>query len=676
MSQPHGFGDKVAFVWRVADKLRGTFRPHEYGQVMLPLLVLRRLDAVLEPTKAQVLAKAAQLESAGMAPAGIDKVLQSVSGYPFYNTSPLSFGDLLADDKNVLDTTLAYIAGFSPGATEVMEAYDLYPRLKRMDKAQILYPVLADFADLDVRPQTVGNEAMGYMFEELLRKFSEMSNETAGEHYTPREIIRLMVNLLLDADEEALTSPAPVRTVYDPAAGTGGMLTVAADRIAELNPQAQVQVFGQELNPETWAVARSDLMIKGSDPGHILLGNSLADDGFPADRFDYLLANPPYGVDWKAYRQPIEDEHRRSGFAGRFGPGLPRVSDGSLLFLLHMIAKMKPVADDPGTPWVDGGSRIGIVLSGSPLFSGGAGSGESEIRRWILESDLLEGIVALPDQMFYNTGINTYVWVLTNRKAPEAAGLVRLVDARELGTKMRKSLGDKRKELSDAAVDEVTRLYSDALDDPDNDVGDGTGAGRVKAMANVEFGYARLTVEQPLRRAWAVTDDTLAALPSQDTRAALAGLTGQSWASAAAAKKAIKAHAPSLDTKTLNQVVKTIGVHDPDAPAVAAKRGGLEPDPELRDQENIPLPADYLGLASEEDRAEAVRQAAEAHLAAEIHPYLPDAWIDHDKTRIGYEIPFTRQFYTYTPPRPVAEIRADITALEARIQNWMKGLAG
>lgn len=668
MVQPAGFGDKVAFVWKVADKLRGSFRPHEYGQVMLPLLVLRRLDAVLEPSKPAVLAKAAQLEATGMAPAGIDRILQSISGYPFYNTSPMMFTDLLADDKNVLDATLAYIAAFSPGATEVMEAYDLYPRLKRMDKAQILYPVLADFADLDVRPETVSNEAMGYVFEELLRKFSEMSNETAGEHYTPREIIRLMVNLLLDVDTEALTSPAPVRTVYDPAAGTGGMLTVAADRIEELNPQAQVQVFGQELNPETWAVARSDLMIKGSSPTNIVLGNSLSEDGFAGDKFDYLLANPPYGVDWKAYRQPIEDEHRRSGFNGRFGPGLPRVSDGSLLFLLHMISKMKPVADDPRTPWVDGGSRIGIVLSGSPLFSGGAGSGESEIRRWILENDLLEGIVALPDQMFYNTGINTYVWVLTNRKAPEAAGVVRLVDARESGTKMRKSLGDKRKELTEAAVADITRLYSEALEVTDN--------ARVKVMGNVEFGFARLTVEQPLRRVWKLTDDTLAAIASEDTRDAIAGLNGTTWTTAAAAKKQIKTYAPGLDAKTINQVVKTIGIHDPQAAPTKTRDGGFEPDPELRDQENIPLPANYLDLATDEERAEAVQQAAEAHLVAEIHPYVPDAWIDHNKTRIGYEIPFTRQFYTYTPPRPVTEIRADITALEEKIQNWMKGLAG
>jgi type I restriction enzyme M protein len=442
------------------------------------------------------------------------------------------------------------------------------------------------------------------------------------------------------------------------------MLTAAAHENAELNPAARVEVFGQELNAETWAVACSDLMIQGSQPGNIRQGNTLSEDAFAGQRFDYCLANPPYGVDWKGYRQPIEDEHQREGFAGRFGPGLPRVSDGSLLFLLHMIAKMKPVAEDPATPWIDGGSRIGIVLSGSPLFSGGAGSGESEIRRWILEQDLLEGIVALPDQMFYNTGITTYLWILTNRKAPEAAGSVRLVDAREMGTKMRKSLGDKRKQLTSDAITTITALYADL---PEDDA-------RVKVMRNEEFGYARLTVERPLRRVWRIDADTLAAVAEESVRAALAPLSGTSWDTAAAAKAALK-KATGGDARLVNAAVKAISVHEPEAPPACAKDGTLEPDPELRDQENIPLPAGYLDL-DHTAREKVVRAAAEQHLADEIHPYVPDAWIDHTKTRIGYEIPFTRQFYTYTPPRPVHEIRAEITALEAQIQEWMKGLAG
>ena len=592
MSQPVGFGDKVAFVWRVADKLRGHFKPHEYGSVILPLLVMRRLDAVLEPTKAAVLAKATELESSGIS--RVDPILKRVAGQQFYNVSPLTFTALLADDKNVASSLRAYINGFSPGAVEVLEEYRFDDKITRLDKAGILYQVLGDFADLDLHPDTVSNEAMGYIFEELLRKFSEMSNETAGEHYTPREVIRLMVNLLFAEDAEALTGPAPVRTVYDPAAGTGGMLTVAEAYLTELNPAARVEVFGQELNPETWAIARSELMIKGADPDRMVLGNSLTDDGWAGQRFDYALANPPYGVDWKAYADPIKTEADTKGFEGRFGAGLPRVSDGSLLFLQHMLSKMKPVADRPETAWIDGGSRIAIVLSGSPLFSGGAGSGESEIRRWIIENDWLEGIVALPDQMFYNTGISTYVWILTNRKTPDRAGQVVLVDGRDLGTKMRKSLGDKRKELTPEAIAEITRLFAEAVEivgGPDPDP-------RVKVMRNEEFGYARLTVERPLRRVWRIDDETLTAVP-EAARDALADLSGHAWASEKDAKTAITKLIPGLDTKTINAVVKSIAVYDPDAEPITAKKGGgYEPDPDLRDQENIPLPAGYIQMTA------------------------------------------------------------------------------
>ena len=390
---PVGFQDKVAFVWKVADKLRGTFKQHEYGSVMLPLLVLRRMDAVLAPTRQQVLDAAARL---GDKEAGRDELLQKAARQRFYTTSPITFAGLLADATNLADSLQTYIGQLSPDAYKVMDAYAFYGKIERMDRAGILYAVLADFADLDLRPAVVSNEAMGYIFEELLRKFSEMSNETAGEHYTPREVIRLMVDLLVSGRvaQDLTDNPIPVRTIYDPAAGTGGMLVVAKDRIRELNPKAIVNVFGQELNDETWAIAQSDLMMQSVDPGNMAQGNSLTRDAFAFHKFDFALANPPYGVDWKAYAAPIRDEHAKQGFAGRFGAGLPRVSDGSLLFLQHMLSKMKP-----------SGSRVAIVLSGSPLFSGQAGSGESEIRRWILESDWLEGIVALPDQMFYNTVI-------------------------------------------------------------------------------------------------------------------------------------------------------------------------------------------------------------------------------------------------------------------------------
>ena len=677
--QPEGFGDKVAFVWKVADKLRGHFKQHEYGAVMLPLLVLRRLDAVLEPTKAQVLATAQDREDN----AGTRALLRKASGQQFFNTSPLTFTTLLNDDKNVAASLRAYIQGFSPDAVEVLEEYRFDDKITRLDKAGILYQVLGDFADLDLHPDHVSNEAMGYIFEELLRRFSEMSNETAGEHYTPREVIRLMVNLLFAEDTEALSGERPVRTIYDPAAGTGGMLTVAQHALALLNPQAHLEVYGQELNPETWAIARSDLMITGSDPSRMQLGNTLVDDKWVDLKFDYLLANPPFGVDWKAYADPIRHESEKLGWDGRFGAGTPRVSDGSMLFLQHMISKFKPVADDPATPWVDGGTRMGIVLSGSPLFSGAAGSGESEIRRWVLEGDLLEGIVALPDQMFYNTGISTYVWILTNRKPEDRQGKVVLVDAREMGTKMRKSLGDKRKELTDDAITEITGLFVNALEIHDP---------RVKVMRNEEFGFARLTVECPLRRVWRIDDATWAAIAAskpvqawgfrgvteghvrsylEERFAALAPITSEKALLAALMDNM----GGGLSPDVIKAVVKYSATTDEAAEPVKAKKGGgYEPDPDLRDQENIPLPAGYLDL-DEVQRAEAVRDAAEQHLRDEIHPYVPDAWIDHGKTKIGYEIPFTRQFYVYTPPRPVAEIRAEINDLEQEIQDLMRGLA-
>jgi type I restriction enzyme M protein len=666
VSQPKGFEDKVAFVWRVADKLRGHFKPHEYGSVMLPLLVLRRFDAVLEPTKATVLAKAAALEAAGIT--NPDPILRKAAGQSFYNTSPLTLTTLLQDDKNVAANLRAYVNAFSPAAVEVLEEYRFDDKVTRLQRAGVLYQVLGDLADLDLHPEAVSNEAMGAIFEELLRKFSEMSNETAGEHYTPREVIRLMVSLLFAEDADALAGPAPIRTVYDPAAGTGGMLTVAEAHLNELNPAIRVEVFGQELNPETWAIARSDLMIKGAPPERMVLGNSLTNDGWAGQRFDYMLANPPYGVDWKAYADPIRAEANQLGQAGRFGAGLPRISDGSLLFLQHMLSHRKPVDDDPATPWVDGGSRIGIVLSGSPLFSGAAGSGESEIRRWIIENDWLEGIVALPDQMFYNTGINTYVWILTNRKHPDRAGTVTLVDARDLGTKMRKSLGDKRKELTPAAIDEITRLYVNAHElaaGPDPDP-------KVRVLANQDFGFARITVERPLRRVWRIDDTTLSAVPGQ-ARPIVEAQTGQTWTTEKDAKKALSPL--GLDTKMLNSVLKAIAVADPDADPIPAKKGGgFEPDPDLRDAENIPLPPCHLERSTAEQML-AITIAADEHLKTEIHPLRPDAWIDHSKTRIGYEIPFTRHFYIYTPPRPVAEIRADIDALETQIQQWMQGLA-
>ena len=495
---------------------------------------------------------------------------------------------------------------------------------------------------------------MGYIFEELLRKFSEMSNETAGEHYTPREVIRLMVNLLVSGDTytKLVNNPAPVRTVYDPAAGTGGMLMTAMQHITELNPNAKVQVNGQELNDETWAIAQSDLMMQNIDPSRMANGNSLTGDAFPLNKFDFILANPPYGVDWKAYAKPIQDEAAKQGFSGRFGVGLPRISDGSFLFLQHMISHMKPAIGGRD------GSRIGIVLSGSPLFSGQAGSGESEIRRWVLENDWLEGIVALPDQMFYNTGISTYVWILTNNKDDAHRGRVILVDAREFGTKMRKSLGDKRKELTDGAIAEISRLYGEALTD---DV-DST---RVKVLANEAFGFQRITVERPMRRRWIVTKDAVATEPFDR----FASLVGRSFET----EKALLAEIDGLTAPQKRAFAKACAVVDSNAPIVTGKSGKREPDPGLRDYENVPLPEGWLARDGNE-RAQRLVESAEAHLEVQIRPYVPDAWIDHAKTKVGFEIPFTRQFHVHEPPRPADEIAAEIRELESQIQAWMVGL--
>lgn len=662
---PQGFQDKVAFVWKVADKLRGTFKQHEYGSVMLPLLVLRRMDAVLAPTKDAVLARAKGFTTIGE---GEDALLKKASGHRFYNTAPWTFATLLNDDRNLADNLATYIRKLSPDAYRVMEAYNFDDKIARLDRAGLLYAVLADFADLDLRPAVVSNESMGYIFEELLRKFSEMSNETAGEHYTPREVIKLMVHLLLTGPttKELTDNPIPVRTVYDPAAGTGGMLMGAMHQIKHMNDRAIVNVFGQELNDETWAIAQSDLMIQDIDPAQMRNGNTLTNDAFSTRTFDFILANPPYGVDWKAYAAPIRDEHEKLGEKGRFGAGLPRVSDGSLLFLQHMLSKMKPTGS---------GSRVAIVLSGSPLFSGAAGSGESEIRRWIFENDWLEGIVALPDQMFYNTGISTYVWILTNNKTDADLGLVRLIDARESGTKMRKSLGDKRKELSPDAIAEIAQLYGAAQDEFADDP-------RVKVLTNEAFGFQRITVERPLRRRWEVTTDTLAALASSKPWAtwkdapdsdAFASLVGTRFATAAALTATIKKVDAATPLPVVRELVKQAAVADLEAPIVKGKNGAPEPDPGLRDAENIPLPAGWL-TTGEKAREKALIASAEAHLKAEIHPYVPDAWIDHTKTKVGFEIPFTRQFYVHTPPRPVVEIAAEIKNLEVQIQDWMKGL--
>ena len=661
MSQPKGFQDKVSLIWAVADILRGDFKPHEYGQTILPFVVLRRLECALEKTKDKVIAKSKSLEGKIN---DLETILNKESGHTFYNTSPLSLSKILQDPNKVASNLNSYIRAFSPSASEVLDKYGFPEKIKKLEDQGLLYQIIGKFADIDLSEESVSNEAMGYIFEELLRKFSEMSNETAGEHYTPREVIRLMVNLLFIEDAKALAGQKPIRSIYDPACGTGGMLSIAEEYLHDLNPNIKLNVFGQELNPETWAIARSDLMIKGQDPTRITLGNSLnQEDGHAGKQFDYCISNPPYGVDWKKYQEPIEKEHKTKGFDGRYGAGLPRVSDGSFLFIQHMISKMKPVADNPDTKdIIEGGSRIAIIISGSPLFSGQAGSGESEIRRWIIENDWLEGIVAMPDQMFYNTGIGTYIWIISNRKDDKSKGLVRLVDARDFGTKMRKSLGDKRKEFTNEAIAEITELYSDAISNKTDK--------RIKVMRNEEFGFARLTVERPLRPIWKVDAEILELAPAA-LRDRLQINNGKNFSSQQDAEAALRN--TGFEGKELKVALKAISSTDPEAQPIAGKKQMFEPDVELRDNENIPLPVGYIDMSEEEKTAE-VQVQAEWHLANEILKYLPDAWIDHSKTKIGYEIPFTRQFYTYVPPRPVDEIRSEITILENEIQELMKEL--
>ena len=591
----------------------------------------------------------------------------------FYNTSPLTFAKLLDDPSSIADSLALYIGGFSPAARDVIDKFDFGVQIERLARANLLYRVVSKFAEIDLHPDAVSNIEMGYLYEELIRRFSELSNETAGEHFTPREVIRLMVNLLFIEDEDALTKPGIVRTLCDPACGTGGMLSVAEDYLRELNPNARLEVFGQELNAETYAICRSDMMLKGQDASHISYGNSFSEDHHEGARFDYLLANPPFGVEWKKVEDAVKTEAQTKGFNGRFGAGLPRINDGSFLFLQHMISKMKPVAE--------GGSRLAIVFNGSPLFTGGAGSGESEIRRWIIENDWLEAVVALPDQLFYNTGISTYFWVVTNRKSTERRGKVQLVDARELFVKMRKSLGEKRKEILPAQIDEVTRLYGDFQENE-----------RVKIFPNERFGFLRVTVERPLQLRWEVTEETIqVALSSK-------ALAKQPETVIALLRELLSEHQGST-FETHQEIVKALGpriadtglpaagqkallsglaVRDDSADVITDRKGNPEPDSELRDQENVPLPP--VPVSFEEDTTARLstieyRTAIDDYVRAEVHPYIPDAWLDYDKTKIGYEIPLTRYFYKYVPPRPLAEIDAEIRELEEQIQELIAEVA-
>ena len=572
-----------AFLWSVADLLRGDYKQSDYGKVILPFTVLRRLDCVLAPTKAAVLAEKAKREAAKLEPTPF---LLQASGQLFFNTSPLDLKAVIGDQDHVAENLRAYIQAFSPAVRDIFESFEFHTQIDKLDKANLLYLVTEKFVGIDLHPNTVSNAQMGTVFEELIRKFAELSNETAGDHFTPREVVRLMVDLIFCEDDEALRNPGVVRSIYDPTAGTGGMLSVAGEHLADVNPAARLVMYGQELNPESYAICKADMLIKGQDISNIKFGNTLSDDGLRGQKFDYALSNPPFGVEWKKIERTVRKEAEEQGFNGRFGPGLPRVSDGSLLFLLHLISKMRPAAD--------GGSRIGIVLNGSPLFTGGAGSGESEIRRYVLENDLVEAIIALPTDMFYNTGIATYVWILSNRKPAARKGTVQLIDASGMWQKMRKSLGSKRRELSDAHIEDITRIFG-ANEEVTRD-----GKPISRIFKTEMFGYRTITVERPLR------DEA-----------------GQ-------------------------VVVATKG----------KAKGQPLPDPALRDTENVPLTEDV-----------------ETYFAREVLPHAADAWIDHEKTKIGYEIPFNRHFYVFTPPRPLAEIDAELKTVTDRILTMIAGLS-
>ena len=603
-----------SFIWSVADLLRGDYKQSEYGRVILPFTVLRRLDCVLEPTKEKVIKEYAAKKKQGI---NHEHFLLRAAKQSFYNISELDLPKLIGDQDHIRENLYAYIQGFSPAARDIFERFDFLTQIDRLHKNNLLYLVTEKFAGIDLHPDNVDNNQMGLVFEELIRKFAELSNETAGEHFTPREVIRLMVNLLFIEDDEVLTpGTAVVRTIYDPAAGTGGMLSLAEEFLVEHNPDARLTMYGQELNDESYAICKADMLIKGQNVGNIVAGNTLSEDGHSNQHFDYMLSNPPYGVEWKKVEKTIRQEHEDKGHAGRFGPGLPRVSDGSMLFLLHLVSKMRPAKD--------GGSRIGIVLNGSPLFTGGAGSGESEIRRYLIENDLVEALIGLPTDMFYNTGIATYIWILTNRKKKERKGKIQLIDASSFWQKMRKSLGSKRKELSEEHIANITQLFGRFEEAELVTVLDKVGAeisskllytgqalpktpksGKLKRIPishifkNESFGYRTITVERPLK------DE--------------AGKT-------------------ILGTK-------------------GKLKGKPQPDTSLRDTENVPLSEDI-----------------KAYFKREVLPHVPDAWIDEEKTKVGYEIPFNRHFYIFEPPRVLAEIDNELREVSTKIMQMLQEL--
>ena len=769
------FSQTAAFLWSVADLLRGDFKQSQYGRIILPFTLLRRLECVLKKEKAAVLAKYVEVSKMELPEEASEKMLLRVTEATFFNVSPMDLSKL--GEAGIKDNLETYIQSFSRDAREIFEYFKFAEFIGQLSDANLLYKVVQKFANTDLSPGKISNYEMGLVFEELIRRFAESSNETAGEHFTPRDIVRLTTSLVFMEDDEALTQEGIIRTIYDPTAGTGGFLSNGMEYVHELNPNAVMRAFGQELNPESYAICKADMLIKGQEVDRIKLGNTLSNDQLYADKFDYMLSNPPFGVDWKKVEKDIKDEHTLKGFDGRFGPGLPRVSDGSLLFLMHLISKLRDAKD--------GGGRIGIILNGLPLFTGGAGSGESEIRRYILEADLLEAIVALPTDMFYNTGIATYVWVLSNKKEAERKGKVQLINGVNLCGKMRKSLGSKRNVMGDDDIATITRSFGQfevvdtvALDKP-VEVKSNRGrqsenpkAAEPKTFASkifntTDFGYRRITVERPLRLSVQFTNDRLAELrfaprPFNAVMKWAYGQFGQAWTDAnygeltavetevrayiksnfkdlkekqikdllstklwreqkrllgyglklqtalsqqmgASAivesqcddfnlfeeqlKKAIRASDVALDAREKKQLLAAVSWKNSEAEQVIKKvhRGKANPlyglfdvagkvvefqtDGDLRDNENIPL-----------DPSCSVTESVEAYFKKEVAPHVPDAWIDGGKRDdkdgelgiVGYEIPFNRHFYVYTPPRALEEIDRDLDLVSGEIMALLR----
>ncbi len=686
----------VNFIWSICNLLRGPYKRNEYRKVIIPLTVLRRFDCILEPTRNRVLSEYEQLK--GKPETIVNAQLSTITGETFYNLSKLNFKKLLDDPNHIAPNLNSYINAFSGNVREIFERFDFGVQVSKMAEKNLLFNVVKSFAsdEIDLSPAKIDNMQMGYVFEELIRIGAEQSNEEAGEHFTPREVIQLMVNLLLSPESDLRKSHV-VKTIYDPACGTGGMLSVAEDYIRALNNHAQPHLYGQDWNDEAWAICRADMLIKGEDADNIKQGCTFENDGFKKEKFDYMLANPPFGVEWKQQQRSIESEHNTLGYEGRFGAGLPRINDGALLFLQHMISKMRAPAD--------GGSRIGIVFNGSPLFTGDAGSGESDIRKWIIENDWLEAIVALPDQLFYNTGISTYIWIVTNRKEKRRSGRVQLIDSREFYVKMRKSLGNKRHQIGDGEenrpdqIAEISKIYGNFLHDESRILEiDGTRKQVIvsKIFDNADFGYSKITVERPLRLNFQANAERIARL--DDIRAFIkiaesdkkneviraqeieTGLKRQqtiktllSDFAKATNEKLFNDRAvflkefKNIDHKSgvrlsgpeLKVVMEALSEKDETAEICRDAKGKPEADADLRDTENVPL-----------------KENIEEYFKREVLPHVPDAWIDHSKTKVGYEIPLNRHFYRYEPPRQLEAIESDIKGLETEIVSLLAEITG